>query len=85
MQIKNRIIDRFNPPFMIAELSGNHKQNFNILVDMFKAAKDCGCDAVKFQVYMPEDITIDPALLPKYKNTYIPEAWLPYLFQAFYF
>ncbi len=80
MQIKNRIIDRFNPPFMIAELSGNHKQNFNILVDMLKAAKDCGCDAVKFQVYMPEDITIDPELLPKYKNTYIPEAWLPYLF-----
>ncbi|NDV22216.1 N-acetylneuraminate synthase family protein [Desulfovibrio sp. JC022] len=48
--------------FIIAEIGINHNGNLQIAKDLIKAAKDCGCDAVKFQkrdidiVYSPEDL-----------------------------
>ena len=48
-----------NRCFIIAEASANHDQNFNRAVSLIREAKKCGADAVKFQAYAPDTITID--------------------------
>jgi len=45
--------------FIIAEASANHNQNLNQAVAMIRKAKECGADAVKFQTYTPDTLTID--------------------------
>jgi len=45
--------------FVIAEVSANHGQSFNRAIAMIKKAKECGADAVKFQCYTPNTITLD--------------------------
>lgn len=45
--------------FVIAELSGNHRHDFDIVVESIKAAKAAGADAVKSQLYTPDTITLD--------------------------
>jgi len=44
---------------IIAEISANHGQNFNRAVSLIKKAKECGADAVKFQCYTPDTLTIN--------------------------
>jgi pseudaminic acid synthase len=44
--------------FIIAEISANHGQNFSRAVEMIKTAKKCGADAVKFQCYTADTMTI---------------------------
>jgi len=57
--LKKRSIGGSNPVFIIAELSANHLQNFDIAVDTIKAMKESGADAVKLQTYTPDTMTID--------------------------
>ena len=45
--------------FIVAEISANHGQNFNRAVALIKKAKECGADAVKFQCYTPDSLTIN--------------------------
>lgn len=45
--------------FIIAEVSANHGQNFNRAVVMLRKANECGADAVKFQCYTPDALTIN--------------------------
>ena len=45
--------------FIIAELSANHGHNINIAKDTVKAAKEVGADAIKFQTYTADTLTID--------------------------
>jgi pseudaminic acid synthase len=45
--------------FIIAELSANHGQKIEIAVETIRAAKRAGADAVKFQTYTPDTMTID--------------------------
>lgn len=45
--------------FIIAELSANHNNDFNLAVKTIKAMADSGADAVKVQTYKPESLTID--------------------------
>lgn len=45
--------------FIIAELSANHNQNFDVAVETIKAAKMAGADAIKLQTYTADTITID--------------------------
>ncbi len=47
------------PCLIIAELSANHKQNFDVAVETIKAAKKAGADAVKLQTYTADTITIN--------------------------
>lgn len=81
--------------FIIAELSANHNQKFEIAVESIKAIKDCGADAVKLQTYTPDTITIDCnneyfqikqgtiwdgiTLYELYKKAYTPWEWQPKL------
>lgn len=43
---------------LIAEISGNHNQNFERALELIKAAKNSGADFVKLQTYTPETITV---------------------------
>lgn len=59
VKIGNRIIDRNNNPFIIAEMSGNHNQSLERAIKIVEAAADAGADAVKLQTYTPETMTLD--------------------------
>ena len=81
-------------PYIIAEMSANHNQDFNQAVKIIEAAKDAGADAVKLQTYTPDTITIDcgsdyfrikgtiwegKSLYELYCEAYTPWEWQPKL------
>jgi pseudaminic acid synthase len=45
--------------FIVAELSANHNNKFEIAVKTIKAAKEAGADAIKIQTYTPDTITLN--------------------------
>lgn len=55
----NRKIKDKDRVFIVAEISANHGQNFNRAVDLIRKAKEAGVDAVKFQTYTADTITVD--------------------------
>jgi pseudaminic acid synthase len=81
--------------FIIAELSANHNQDFEIAIRTIKAMKKSGADAVKLQTYTPDTITLDckneyfkikhetiwdgKYLYDLYKEAYTPWEWQPKL------
>lgn len=95
MKIGNKEIGFNQPTFIIAELSANHLQDFDIAVETIKAMKEAGADAVKFQTYTPDTITIDcdneyfqikqgaiwdgQILYNLYETAYAPWDWQPKL------
>jgi len=83
-------IRRGRSTFIIAEISANHGQNFNRAVSLIKKAKECGVDAVKFQTYTADTLTINSdsryfkikhpkwsgqSLYQLYKKAYTPWSW----------
>lgn len=58
-KIGNKIIGNNHPTFVIAELSANHLQNFDLAVKTIRAAKEVGADAIKVTTEKPETLTID--------------------------
>lgn len=79
-----------NHTFIIAEISANHGQNFDQAAALIKKAKECGADAVKFQTYTPDTLTINAdtkyfrirhpkwggqTLYQLYKKAYMPWEW----------
>lgn len=59
IKIANRKIGGNNPVFVVAELSANHHQKYEEAVELVKAAKKAGADAVKLQTYTPDTITLN--------------------------
>lgn len=57
--IRQRRIGIEYPVYIIAELSANHNQDYNQALELIRAAKNAGADAVKIQTYTPDTITID--------------------------
>lgn len=57
--IENKRIAEDAPTFIIAEMSANHLMSFDRAVQIIKAAKYAGADAIKLQTYMPDTITVD--------------------------
>jgi len=95
MKIGNIEIGEGNRVFIIAELSANHNQQFDIAAESIRAIKDCGADAVKLQTYTPDTLTIDSdkeyfkiqqgtiwdgtTLYKLYQKAYTPWEWQPKL------
>ena len=93
--IGNKTIGPGSPIYIIAEMSANHNQDFDQAVQLIKAAKEAGADAIKLQTYTPDTITIDcdneyfrigkgtiwegKNLYELYKEAYTPWEWQPKL------
>lgn len=59
IKIGNKLVGGDAPAFIVAEVSGNHLQDFERAKAIIKAAADAGADAVKLQTYTADTITLD--------------------------
>jgi N-acetylneuraminate synthase len=59
IRIGRRLVGPGHPVYIVAELSANHRQKFEHAVELVRAAKEAGADAVKIQTYTPDTITLD--------------------------
>ena len=90
IKIKDRDIGESQPPYIIAELSSNHNGSLDRALQTISMAKSMGADAVKFQTYTPDTITIDSqkedfkikgglwdgfTLYELYKSAFTPFEW----------
>jgi pseudaminic acid synthase len=58
IHINDRKIGPGFPAYIVAEMSGNHNQSYEQAVQIIRAAKECGADAIKLQTYTPDTLTI---------------------------
>src|ERR1700689_2393241 len=58
-RIAGRAIGRNEPPFIIAEMSGNHNQSLARALEIVEAAARSGAAALKIQTYTPDTMTLD--------------------------
>lgn len=85
-----------NPPYIVAEISCNHNGSLDKALKLIDVAKECGANAVKFQCYTADTITLDfnsPDFVMKkgpwkgqhlydlYRKTQTPFEWFPALFK----
>ena len=59
IEINGRKIGNGHNPYIVAEMSGNHNRDIKNALNLIKAAKECGADAIKLQTYTPDTITIN--------------------------
>ena len=94
-KIGNKEIGEDSPAFIIAELSANHMNDFDIAVKTIEAIAESGADAVKFQTFTPDTITLNcdneyfhikqgtvwdgQLLYDLYEDAYMPWDWQPKL------
>jgi pseudaminic acid synthase len=59
IKIANRIIGSNGPPFIIAEMSGNHNQSLERALEIVEVVAKTGAHALKIQTYTPDTMTLD--------------------------
>jgi pseudaminic acid synthase len=93
LKINETRIGDTNKVFIIAELSANHLQDFDLAVKTIKAMKNSGADAVKLQTYTADTMTVDidneyfrikqgtiwddKTFFKLYQEAYTPWEWQP--------
>ena len=89
MKIATLEIGRNAPPFVIAEMSGNHNQSLSRALAIVEAAATAGAHALKIQTYTADTMTLDwtaviftsptpPALGRNVALQALPEAYTPW-------
>lgn len=61
INISGRGVGTGFPPFVIAEMSGNHNQSLERALEIVEAAAKTGAHALKIQTYTPDTMTLDLA------------------------
>jgi len=94
ISIGGRKVGDGQPCLIIAEISCNHLQKKEYALKLIEEAKGAGADAVKFQTYTPDTMTMDSdneyfrikgtiwegrTLYDLYKEAYTPWDWFPEL------
>ena len=59
LTIANKNISETHPPFIIAEMSGNHNQSLKRALKIVEAAAESGAHALKLQTYTPDTMTLN--------------------------
>lgn len=59
IRIGNSLVGPKHPPFIIAEMSGNHNQSLDRAIEIVEAVAKSGAQAIKLQTYTADTITID--------------------------
>lgn len=57
--IAGRVVGPRRAPYVIAEISANHRGSKAAAIELIGAAREAGADAVKFQHFTPGTITVD--------------------------
>lgn len=58
-RINNHVISLEHPPFIVAEMSGNHNRSLSRALATVGAAASCGVNAIKLQTYTPDILTLN--------------------------
>ena len=58
-KLGNLNVSSENRPVIVAEISGNHKKSIDRAFQLIHEAKIAGVDAVKFQTYTPDTMTLN--------------------------
>lgn len=97
IKIRNKRIGENCPAFVVAEVSANHSRKLTNALRLIRAAARAGADAVKFQTYTPDTMTINcesdhfmikhpkwggRSLYKMYKESYTPWRWFRKLKRA---
>jgi len=59
IKIADKIIGSNKPPFIIAEMSGNHNHSLERALKIVEAVAKTGAHALKIQTYTPDTMTLD--------------------------
>ncbi len=67
IKVKNKLIGESQPCFIVAEAGVNHNGSIDTAKRLIDAAKTSGADAVKFQIFIPEEIVSPDAAKADYQ------------------
>jgi len=95
IKIANALIGKFQKPFIVAEMSGNHNQSIERAFRIVEEAAKAGVNAIKLQTYTPDTITMKGAhrivhdnplwngkeLYDLYTDAYTPWEWHETIFK----